>query len=304
MPSAKKLEIGLVIHWTVFFIPASIILKRKPSSFKESSPFKQPRQGRSPHAMIVRHPNAISLPSFLLPSLSRPLPPIHHLIPLSKPHHPTRLLHRKSQIAASHIPSPTPFVPDARTFLSLIGRNLSQHAAKIPTWTDLFSYTSQQLREAGVEPARTRRYLLWWRDRFRKGVHGVGGDLTYVSGDGDKTAVLKMVEVPLEEKDLLAKEGLLKAKRVVVNVPSRQGEEKVVGGEGLRVVEGMKVRGARTIVGPYVQYVKGTGGSVAVIKAQEGMWEERRGVKVDGGERRKKMVRRNRLLAERKAARK
>jgi len=91
---------------------------------------------------------------------------------------------------------------------------------------------------------------------------------------------------------------------MVVNVPALEGVEKGVGGEGLRVVEGMKVRGARTIVGPFVQYVKGTGGSVAVIKAQEGMWEERRGVKVDGGERRKKMVRRNRLLAERKAERK
>lgn len=130
----------------------------------------------------------------------------------------------------------------------------------------------------------------------------MGGDLTYVGGDGEKTAVLKMVEVPLEERDVVGKVGMPRVKRMVVNVPAQEGVEK--GGEGLRVVEGMKVRGARTIVGPYVQYVKGTGGSVAVIKAQEGMWEERRGVKVDGGERRKKMVRRNRLLAERKAARK
>lgn len=129
----------------------------------------------------------------------------------------------------------------------------------------------------------------------------MGGDLAYVSGEGEKTAVLKMVEVPLERRDAV---GLPRVKRMVVNVPAEEGWEKGVGGEGLRVVEGMKVRGARTIVGPFVQYVKGTGGSVAVIKAQEGMWEERRGVKVDGGERRKKMVRRNRLLAERKAAKK
>jgi len=130
----------------------------------------------------------------------------------------------------------------------------------------------------------------------------VGGDLKFVSGEGEKTALLKMVEVPLEERDVVGEGGMPRVKRMVVNVPAQEGVEK--GGEGLRVVEGMKVRGARTIVGPFVQYVKGTGGSVAVIKAQEGMWEERRGVKVDGGERRKKMVRRNRLLAERKAARK
>lgn len=139
----------------------------------------------------------------------------------------------------------------------------------------------------------------------------MGGDLKYV--DGEKTAVLKMVEMPLvggrgdgdaaqETAVPTTVAGLRKVKRTVVNVQQE-------GGEGVQVkemlpVEGMKVRGARTIVGPYVQYVKGTGGSEAVIQAKEGMWEVRRGVKVDGGERRKKMVRRNRLLAERKAARK
>lgn len=111
-----------------------------------------------------------------------------------------------------------------------------------------------------------------------------------------------MVEVPLDETT--PGSGLRRTKKLVVNVPEeglKAGQQLKV--EELRPVEGMKVRGAHTIVGPYVQYVKGTGGSVAVMKAQEGMWEERRGVKVDGGERRKLMVRRNRLLAERKAAR-
>jgi len=71
----------------------------------------------------------------------------------------------------------------------------------------------------------------------------------------------------------------------------------------LKAVEGMKVRGARTIVGPYVQPVKGTSGSVATIKIQEGMWEIKRGIKVDGGERRKIQVRRKQLLQERKTKR-
>ena len=83
-------------------------------------------------------------------------------------------------MTAGRIPSPTPFVPDAQTFLSLIGRNLSQHAARIPSWEALFSLTSKQLRELGVEPARSRRYLLRWREKFRNGDYGVGGDLEQV----------------------------------------------------------------------------------------------------------------------------
>ena len=118
----------------------------------------------------------------------------------------------------------------------------------------------------------------------------------------DSAARLQMVEVPLDE--VTPGSGLRRVKKLVVNVPEADsGGQKDLSLKALNPVQGMKVRGAHTIVGPYIQYVKGAGGSVAIIKAQEGMWEERRGVKVDGGERRKLMVRRNRLLAERKAAR-
>lgn len=232
--------------------------------------------------MLARQPHIVSLPSFLLPSFSKSQQPLRHL-------------HRKAQVAASHIPTPTPFVPDSKTFLSLIGRNLTQHAAKIPTWQDLFSYTSQQLREAGVEPARTRRYLLWWRDRYKKGIHGTGGDLEHVV---DGAAKLQVVEVPIPEA-MIPGTNIQRTKKFVVNVPpDASGEGLQV--EQLRPVSGMKIVGERTIAGPYIQPVKGTSGSVAIMKVQDGMWEERRGVKVDGGERRKAMVRRKRYLEEMK----
>ena len=234
----------------------------------------------SPLTMIVRQPHGVSLPVFLLPYLSRSQQPIRHL-------------HRKAQVAASHIPSPTPFVPDSKTFLSLIGRNLIQHAAKIPTWQDLFSYSSQQLRDAGVEPARARRYLLWWRDRFRKGIHGTGGDLAHVV---DGVAKLKVVEVSIPGA-IIPGTSIQRTKKFVVNVPPDATDQSVKV-EQLRPVGGMKIVGERTIAGPYIQPEKGTSGSVATIKLQEGMWEERRGVKVDGGERRKAMVRRKRYLEE------
>lgn len=204
----------------------------------------------------------------------------------------SRCLHQ--QVSARDIPPPTPFVPDSKTFLTLIGRNLLQHAAKIPSWHSLFSIQSSELRELGVEPARTRRYLIWWRDRFKKGIHGIGGDLQDVT---DGTAKLAMVKV-ISGK---GKKGLEPTKKLVVNVPMDAEDASAV--TDPKPVQGMKVRGAQTIVGPYVQAVKHSQGALATIKVQEGMWEVKRGHKVDGGERRKAQVRRKRKLDEEQKAR-
>ncbi|KAI9840664.1 MAG: hypothetical protein M1837_001388 [Sclerophora amabilis] len=93
------------------------------------------------------------------------------------------------------IPSPTPICPDAPTFLHLIGRSLFQkHASKIPSWESLFSLSSTQLRELGVEPARDRRYLLRWRERFRKGEFGFGGGLREVGKIPESEAPSKQEE--------------------------------------------------------------------------------------------------------------
>ncbi|KAL8852397.1 MAG: hypothetical protein Q9221_002703 [Calogaya cf. arnoldii] len=215
---------------------------------------------------------------------------------LSKSRSTVRQLH--AQTSPSQIPSPTPFVPDTKTFLSLIGRNLSQHAAKIPTWESLFSLKSMQLRKLGVEPARTRRYLLWWRDKFRKGEYGIGGDLQDVK---DSVAHVRVVEVPVHRSSRTLV-GPSATKKLIVNIPPEApvNEMKL---QALKPVKGLKVQGAHTIVGPFVQPVKGTGGSIATVKVQEGMWEQRRGEKVDGGERRKVQVRRKRKLEELRKAR-
>lgn len=205
--------------------------------------------------------------------------------------------HIHHQVSASRIPSPTPFVPDSKTFLTLIGRNLVQQAAKIPTWETLFSLTSTQLREVGVEPARTRRYLLWWRDRFQKGIHGIGGDLRHVENG---TAKLRVVEVPYDDdssKKGLSRTGMERKRKLVVDLPPEIGTDTVSTAE-LSPVKGFKVVGAHTIVGPYIKLHKNTGGSEATFAIHEGMWEEKRGVKIDGGERRRKQVRYERRIEE------
>lgn len=108
----------------------------------------------------------------------------------------------------------------------------------------------------------------------------------------DGTAKLAMMKV-ISRK---GKKGLEPTKKLVVNVPMDAKDASVA--TEPNPVNGMRVRGAQTIVGPYVQPIKDSGGSLAIIRVQEGMWEYKRGQKVDGGERRKVQVRRKRKLEE------
>ncbi|KAL2130803.1 hypothetical protein VTI74DRAFT_5931 [Chaetomium olivicolor] len=185
------------------------------------------------------------------------------------------------------VPAPIPFVPDVETFLTVIGRGLKQHASKFPTWEALFTLTSDQLRELGLEPPRTRRYLLKWRQRFREGKFGIGGDLKHVENG---TAELRILET---------QKNPLVTLRHVVNVPAGKRIEEVTRDE-MVPVRGFKVNGVRTIVGPYALPMKYGGARISVT---EGMWEDRRGHKVDGGERRRDEIRFKRRVAERKALR-
>ena len=66
-----------------------------------------------------------------------------------------------------------------------------------------------------------------------------------------------------------------------------------------KAVIGMKIIQGTNISGTGVQAVKGRQG-VAKLVVQDGLWENRRGKKVDGGERRKEMVRAKRRAAENK----
>lgn len=139
----------------------------------------------------------------------------------------------------------------------------------------------------------------------------MGGDLKNVK---DGAAELRVVEIPVPERGggpaasslstvVETEKGVMKMKKMIVNEPPEVVAAQTLSYKKLKSVEGIKVAGARTIVGPFVQPVKGTSGSVARINVQEGMWEVRRGIKVDGGERRKVQVRRKRLLQERKTKR-
>ncbi len=95
--------------------------------------------------------------------------------------------------------------------------------------------------------------------------------------------------------------------RLIINLPAGETEPTKALSEGqstfdLRKVAGVKLANGHMIQGPYVQPTKGSNGSVATLKVQEGLWEHRRGHKVDGGERRKAEVRFKRGVEERRKA--
>jgi len=236
----------------------------------------------------------MAMKSLLKPSTFRPIPSFSVFFARQSTH--IRSLHQHRSLSPPPIPSPTPFVPDVQTFLTLIGRGLSKHAAKITTWRQLFTLSSEQFKELGVEPPRSRRYLLQWCQRFRNGRFGIGGDFTHIK---DGIAELRVVEVPTRGKRPATATQTPNTRKIVVNVDP-EGNVLKSAPEALVPAKSVYVRGAHTITGPHVLPVAGGRGAKIVIK--EGLWEDRRGHKIDGGERRQAEVRAKRRAEAKKAA--
>ncbi|KAL2837513.1 IGR protein motif-domain-containing protein [Aspergillus pseudoustus] len=198
------------------------------------------------------------------------------------------------------VPSPTPFVPDVPTFLTLIGRDMSKHTEKIPSWETLFTSSSTELNELGIDRPRDRRYLLRKLWQFRRGKYGPGGDLEHVVGGA---AQLRVVEVPVTGKD---KKEAYSAnltpgmRRVVVNLAPGATEYIHNPSKPLKKFANMKIYDGMKIKGQYLKPLKGSKATAAIIKVEEGMWEDKRGHKVDGGERRQAEVRAKKRAEERK----
>lgn len=218
-----------------------------------------------------------------------------------------RCLHHNSE--RPRVPSPTPFVPDVQTFLSLIGRGMSKHTEKLPSWEKLFTLSSAELRELGVEPTRQRRYLLRKREKFRNGEYGPGGDLDNVV---DGVAQLKVIEVPYVSNadPTTASENLMPLsssatttpgmRKVIVNLAPDTSDYKHDSSNPIKKYAHLKIHQGSIIKGPFIQHIKGSNGSAALIKAGEGMWEDKQGHKIDGGERRRAEVRAKKRIEERR----
>lgn len=221
----------------------------------------------------------------------RPQPTLSKLLSC---HNPRRLFHGTRKTTPRSIPEPRPWVPDIETFFTLIGRGLKRHASKFPNWEALFSLAPAEFRAIGIEPARTRRYLIRWIARFRAGDLGPGADFRFVE---DGVALLRVASSATND-------GAAGCK-CVVNVPplpaavAASSSTKLLPSTLVRPI-GYTISGLRTIKGPFARMLPGDDG--AIVKVTEGMWEDKRGRKIDGGERRRAMVRFKRRVAERRAA--
>jgi len=112
----------------------------------------------------------------------------------------------------------------------------------------------------------------------------------------DGKAELRIVELPAKSDHAIQ----IGPRKIVVNV-APGGSVEGIPTEQLKPVKGLKIKGARTIVGSHVLPLKG--GNGAQIAVQEGLWEVRRGRKIDGGERRAAEVQAKRRGEERRNAR-
>jgi len=201
-----------------------------------------------------------------------------------------RSKHAESHHGHAPIPTPTSFVPDPPTLLTLLGRGLAKHSSKIPSWHSLFTMTSRTLRESGIEPARNRRYLMRWLEKYRRGEYGMGGDLETIEKG---IAECRMTEAPGPTTHKASSTSTKRSgtKTLVTTGPLRKEHPGVERSRSFEKRTGPKIRLGRGIIGRHIEHVQGSGGLAGRLKAAEGLWEDRRGHKVDGGERRKAEVR-------------
>lgn len=145
---------------------------------------------------------------------------------------------------------------------------------------------------------------------------GIGGDLTEVEKG---VAELRIVEVPSKRagdqvatlsKDPGTRKVVVNTKVTVAAMPDPANPKDdskdisiipppKVDASKVKPVRDIKIVRGNTIGGTGVEYIKGHPG-VARLRVQDGLWEQTRGHKVDGGERRVAEVRAKRRAAERK----
>ena len=125
----------------------------------------------------------------------------------------------------------------------------------------------------------------------------------------DGAGQLRVVQVPVGGEDNNIASGASASispgmKRVILNLPPEVTEfNRPTTQQPLKKFAHMKIYNGSKIKGPFLQPIKGANGSAALIRTQEGMWEDRQGHKVDGGQRRQAEVRAKKRSEERRAGR-
>ncbi|POY73021.1 hypothetical protein BMF94_3859 [Rhodotorula taiwanensis] len=80
-----------------------------------------------------------------------------------------RAIHAPAAVdATKRVPKPRGPYVDPAALLSVSKRGLESYAEKLGTWPELFTKTSGELREAGMDVKETR-YTLWLLEKYRQG---------------------------------------------------------------------------------------------------------------------------------------
>ncbi|KAJ3082474.1 hypothetical protein HK102_001655 [Quaeritorhiza haematococci] len=66
------------------------------------------------------------------------------------------------------IPQPRGQIQDPASFLEAIGRGCIEVAEKFTSWDQLFTCSSEEMAGLGV-PVKKRKYILHWREWFKRG---------------------------------------------------------------------------------------------------------------------------------------
>ncbi|KAI8821606.1 hypothetical protein BJ741DRAFT_637086 [Chytriomyces cf. hyalinus JEL632] len=71
---------------------------------------------------------------------------------------------------ATLVPQPRGTITTPSAFLTAIGRSCADVSDKFKSWEHLFTATSLEMGDSLAIPVRKRRYILLWREWFKRGI--------------------------------------------------------------------------------------------------------------------------------------
>ncbi|VEU23957.1 DEKNAAC105106 [Brettanomyces naardenensis] len=131
------------------------------------------------------------------------------------------------RLGAAVIPEPTEEVPDVNSFLNKIGRQASEQSGLFENdWKKFFSMSSKQMKDEGMETA-TRRYILDWQERFKKGVKLEEMKVVEKKHGGERASRIYAADKKVKERIKMAQLKKGYRKKAIQEVIERKRWEKL-----------------------------------------------------------------------------
>ncbi|KAJ3390596.1 hypothetical protein HDU84_007297 [Entophlyctis sp. JEL0112] len=82
----------------------------------------------------------------------------------------SRYLALSDKKRAAFVPPPRDGIETPKQFLAAIGRATADVADKFKSWDHLFTATTEEMADELAIPVRKRKYILQWREWYKRGV--------------------------------------------------------------------------------------------------------------------------------------